>query len=306
MKTSILAFAVIGGWAVCASAQNTDTPATFTRERGVRAEFGRPVPAPRFVSPYSPLASYLGPFSPGRQYSLAYLALADMADPNEGGSAGSAANAISGGRQGQGLHFYRSPVRGVSAGGGFTDEIIGDIAHRAWGMSIGIGFGRFTLRVAHQNRHVAKVQLYDLAGNSLEAKNSLIAANVKFGWGTTYAAYSISRGWGAPPLFNPDNPYGAGLASIPSTDSRDVLLGVAVPVGRSLTLLASAIHRNDRNPANRDANQFAIGASYAVSRRTDFYAAYSHTQNLGGPGIALGSAARPTDNALNIGLRHAF
>ncbi|MCB2487475.1 porin, partial [Listeria monocytogenes] len=77
-------------------------------------------------------------------------------------------------------------------------------------------------------------------------------------------------------LFNPDNPYGASVASTSSTDSRDVLMGVAVTVSRQPTLLASFVRRNDRDPANNDARQLAVGATYAMSRRMDFYAAYSH------------------------------
>jgi predicted porin len=175
-------------------------------------------------------------------------------------------------------------------------------------MSLGVEMGPVTLRAAHQNRHVAKVRLYDLAGNNMEAKNSLIAANMHLGWGTAYAAYSANSGWGSSPLFNPDNPYSAAMASTPSTDSRDVLLGVAVPVGRSTTFLASFIHRNDRDRANRDANELAIGASYTLTRRTDFYAAYSYIRNLSIAGMPLSSsdARGHASSALNIGMRHAF
>jgi predicted porin len=98
------------------------------------------------------------------------------------------------------------------------------------------------------------------------------------------------------------------VASSPSTDSRDVLLGVAVPVGRSTTLLASFIHKNDRDRANRDANELAFGASYIVNRRTDFYAAYSFIQNISAAGIPRSSADAigRGSSALSIGMRHAF
>jgi predicted porin len=76
---------------------------------------------------------------------------------------------------------------------------------------------------------------------------------------------------------------------------------------RSTTFLASFIHKNDRDLANRDANQFAIGASYVVSRSTDFYAAFSRTVNTNGTGILIGGAARPSgSSAVNVGMRHAF
>jgi predicted porin len=205
--------------------------------------------------------------------------------------------------------YYGRSARGVTAAAAYgTDGFDGSPASRAWGMTVGFDLGPVTIRAAHQNRHVARIQLYDLAGNNLEAKNSILAANYRLGWGTAYAAYSVNRGWGSSPLFNPDNPYGAGVASTPSTDSRDVLLGVAVPLSRSTTLLASFIHKNDRDLSNRDVNQLALGATYAVTRRTDFYAAYSHIQNTGVAGVTVDKVhTRGASNSvINVGMRHAF
>ena len=140
----------------------------------------------------------------------------------------------------------------------------------------------------------------------MDAKNSIIAAHVDLGPMKAYAAYSASRGWGTSPLWNPDNPYGAALAS-PSADSRDVLVGLAMPVSRRTTLLSSFIRKNDRGLANRDADQLAFGATYAKSRHTDFYAAYSHTQ-LRQEGLEMAGdvVASRGSSALNMGMRHAF
>jgi len=176
---------------------------------------------------------------------------------------------------------------------------------RSWGMTVGVDYGALSLRGAHQNRHVADIRLFDQTGVSFDAKNSLAAANYRLAWGTAYAAYSASRGWGSSPLYNPDNPYSANIASIASNDSRDMLAGVAVPVTRSTTFLASYIHKNDRELANRDANQLAIGASYVLSRRTDFYAAYSHIRNINNSSYA-DAGLRSASSAINIGMRHAF
>jgi predicted porin len=144
-------------------------------------------------------------------------------------------------------------------------------------------------------------------GNNTEVKNSIIAANLRLGKATAYAAYSISRGWGSSPLWNPDNPYSASMATTPSTDSRDILVGFALPIGPT-TFLASYILKNDRDPANRDAHQVAFGASYAISRRTDFYAAFSRITNINGAGYTVGNASAPGrgNSAVNIGMRHAF
>lgn len=250
-------------------------------------------------------------FTLGRQYNLEYLSLADVGDPFHTGTAGRASNLVgrNGLRANDNVRYYSSSMNGLSTGGSWTVDTLGadPLADRAWGMTVGVDMGAFSLRAAHQNRHVAQVRLFDLVGSSMDAKNSLIAANLRTRWGTAYAAYAANRGWGSSPLYNPDNPYGAGVASTSSTDSRDTLVGVAVPVTRSTTFLASFIHKNDRDLANRDANQFAVGASYVVSRKTDFYAAISHTVTTNGNGVLIGGAAHPSgSSAVNIGMRHAF
>lgn len=258
----------------------------------------------------SPLGGIEG-FTLGRQYNLEYLALADVGDPFHAGNAGRASNLVgaSGMRADNNVRYYSAQSGGLSTGSSWTVDTLGGdpLGDRAWGMTVGADMGAFSLRAAHQNRHVAQVHLYDLAGANMDAKNSLIAANLRMRWGTAYAAYAANRGWGSSPLYNPDNPYGAGVASTSSTDSRDTLMGVAVPLSHATTFLASFIHKNDRDLANRDANQFAVGASYVVSRKTDFYAALSHTITTNGNGLLVGGAAHPSgSSAVNVGMRHAF
>jgi predicted porin len=291
-----------------------NTSAVFTVESEVELDTGRTDQAARLFGgqAYVGLAGDFGALTLGRQYNLEYLALTNVGDPFRGGMAGSATNLVgySGKRVDNSIQYYSAHVNGVSAGAsyGLREDISDSWSNRAWGVTVGFERGPLTLRAAHQNRHVANIHLFDQAGTNMDAKNSILAANLKMGWGTAYAAYSASRGWGSSPLFNPDNPYGAGLTSTPSTDSRDVLMGVAVPMSRATTLLASYIHKNDRNLANRDANQLAVGATFVMSRRTDFYAAYSHIQNTNGAGYTVGNAsARGSgSSAVNIGMRHAF
>ncbi len=256
------------------------------------------------------LAGRFGALTVGRQHNLEYETLQDVGDPFRAGMAGSATNLIgTGGRSLDDTVIYRAKVRGVTAGASWTrGKLDSSKAGRAWGMSLGISHGALTLRIAHQNRNVAKVHRVNDTGLTMAAKNSIIAANLRLGWGTAYAAYSASRGWGSSPLFNPDNPYGASMADNDSTDSRDVLVGLAVPLGHATTLLASVISKNDREPANRDARQFAIGATYAVSPRLDFYAAWSRIENTNGASYSVGNASgRGSGNsAVNVGMRHAF
>lgn len=287
--------------------------AIFALEAGVQLDTGRSDQGGVLFGrqAYVGLKGKRGTVTVGRQFNLEYVALADVGDPFHGGMAGNAGNLIgnSGRHVDNSINYYSAEVSGVSAAASYgAGEVAGDPpANRAWGISVGIERGPLMIRAAHQNRNVARVAPATPMGNNMDAKNSILAANVRVGVATAYAAYSVSRGWGSSPLFNPGNPYGASMATTPSTDSRDVLIGLALPCGPT-TLLASYIRKNDRDLANRDANQVAVGATYALSRRTDFYASYSRITNRNGAGYTVGNAssAGSGTSALNLGMRHGF
>ncbi|MEN3276344.1 MAG: hypothetical protein V7631_2134 [Massilia sp.] len=289
------------------------TAAVFALETAVQPDTGRADDGDRASrrQAWVGFAGEFGTLTIGRQYNLQYLALTDVADPFKGGMAGSAGNLIGGGRRvDNSVQYYGAFARGLSAGASYAvkRKIDTSPAGRAWGMTVGFEHGPLTVRAAHQNQSAVRVQFNSKTSNDTVARNSILAANLRMGWGTAYAAYSLSRGWASSPLFNPDNPYSAGIARTPSSSSRDVLVGMAVPLTQGTTFLASYIAKDDRDLANQDANQFAIGASHAVSRRTDFYAAYSHIRNRNGAGYTVGNASsRGSGNsAFNVGMRHAF
>jgi len=324
MRMSIVAVAVLGGSAACASAQNESAPARVVDAAAIQevvcaadclvelqlAARTDTVPAASSIFTVETVGELeraaargqQGTLTIGRQYNLDYTTLNDVGDPFHGGLA--AQSAPRGERADDSVAYEGRFANGLTTGAKWgKGDVDGSPSGRAWGMSVGINLGPLNIRAAHQNRNVAKVTRYDQVDISMAAKNSIVAANMRFGWGTAYTAYSASRGWGNSPLFNPDNPYGAGIASTRTTDSRDVLMGVAVPVSHSTTLLASYIRRNDRDPANNDARQLAVGATYAVSRSMDFYAAYSRIQHLAGVNVGV----KPGNGAsLNVGMRRAF
>jgi predicted porin len=300
---------------------NGHTSVVYGLEAGVQLDTGNSDQGGRLFGrqAYVGVKGDAGAVTVGRQQNLEYSALTDVGDPFKGGTAGSATNLIGTGgrREDNSIHYYSNAVHGVTAAASYSrdessDQTVGSGAlamtgNRAWGMSVGFESGPWVIRAAHQNRSVAGVAPATAMGNSLDAKNSVLAANMRMGFGTAYAAYSVSRGYASSPLWNPDNPYSAAIASTPSTDSRDMLVGMAVPVG-GVTMLASFIRKNDRDLANRDANQMALGATYALSHRTDFYAAYSRINNRNGAGYTVGngSSRGAGSSAVNVGMRHAF
>jgi predicted porin len=69
--------------------------------------------------------------------------------------------------------------------------------------------------------------------------------------------------------------------------------------------MASFIRKNDKEVANRDADQWAIGYSYALSKRTSTYVAYAKIKNKNGAGYTVGNntEAGSGDKAFNLGLK---
>ena len=96
-------------------------------------------------------------------------------------------------------------------------------------------------------------------------------------------------------------------AGVTSVDSRDYMIGTTVPFGAN-SLMASYIHRNDRLAINRDADQFAIGYNYMLSKRTTLYAVYARINNKRGALYTVGTAveAGTNDRGMDFGLRHVF
>ncbi|WP_229262858.1 porin [Duganella radicis] len=170
--------------------------------------------------------------------------------------------------------------------------------NRAYGATIGYEKGRASISITHQR----KENMLDATGTTpavdQSARNTLVAANVDFGRFIGYAAYGLSKG-DSSLLWDQNNLYGAVARRDPLNNSRDVLVGVSVPMGAT-TFLASYIHRDDRGLADHDANQFALGASYAFSRRTKVFTSFTTIQNRS---VRTGGG---NDRAVNFGLKHAF
>jgi len=91
---------------------------------------------------------------------------------------------------------------------------------------------------------------------------------------------------------------------VTTEDSRDSMLGISAPFG-ALSLLAAYIHHSDRLISQANANYWELGATYSLSKRTNFYASYSTIHN--GANGAVGSGVAGADISwLNAGIRHLF
>lgn len=285
--------------------------AIFAIEGGVENDTGRSEEGRLFGrQAWVGLDGRWGALTLGRQYNLQYETLAEVADPFHGGLAGTATNLMgfTTKRYDNALK-YRTPAGGRWSAGAiysFGESDYSTARNKAYGAAIGFADGIFNIRIAHQRKRnpidaVGTTQPVDLS-----ARNTLVAANVKLGSATVFAAYGVNRGLGSSP-WDPSSPYGALTLATPSTYSRDVLAGLSYTSGRA-TYMASVIHKDDRSPANQDADQAGIGVVYALSRRTALHASFAHIRNRNGAPYTAGTASEvgKGNRALTFGLRHAF
>ncbi len=276
--------------------------AVFTLEAGVQSDTGRSDQAGQLFGrqAFVGLDSRYGMLSAGRQYNLQNQAISDVADPFEAGMAGSATNLMgyTSARIDHTVRYTSPEMHGLTliAMLGLAEQE----GRRSLGLSAGYVRGPLTLRLARQS-------LAARTDGAANANNTILAGNYNFRVLSAYASYGRNTGAGSSPFLNPDNPYGAALAPASSSDSRDLLLGVAVPWGRT-TVLLSFIGKDDRDPANRDAQQLALGAVYSLSKRSTLYAAYAQIRNHNGAPYTVGNSteAGSGNRALNLGLRHTF
>ena len=119
------------------------------------------------------------------------------------------------------------------------------------------------------------------------AKTTLLGGTYDFGVVKMHAAYAWDKGTG-------------------TTDQRDGLIGVTVPVGGAGAFLASYIKKTDKATANSDASQIAIGYTHDLSKRTALYTSYSRVSNDSAAKYANAAVAGATVKLLDFGLRHKF
>jgi predicted porin len=228
------------------------------------------------------LSGDFGTVALGRQLSPHYLALVDV-DPFKTGLSGNSQNLITSPTRMSNTIKYTSPSwTGFIAelAYGLGETIGNNTANRQFGGSIGYANGPVVVKLAHHG--------IDDATGTDRSKNTLLAGVWNFNVATANIAVNRLRGLGA-------------------IDSRDYLIGTSVPFGPS-TVLLSYIRKDDRSALNRDAHQWALGYTYATSKRTNFYTSFGRITTDNGTPYTVGTAidAGSGDEAFNIGVRHLF
>lgn len=254
-----------------------------------------------------------GTLTLGRQYTPWYNTLSKVADPFAAGYAGSAKNLFPANTRTSNTVVYASPsFNGFDADVAYTfgENADSNKIGRQIGASAGYSNGPLNARFAYNNTDNTQFEIGS-------ARNYLLAANYDFAVVKAYVAYGVNKGYNstiannavqnANGSFATRNAFG-GVDAPFSRDSNNILVGATVPVGTAGTVMASFIRTNDKDVANADADQWALGYSYALSKRTSTYASYAKIKNKNGAGYTVGNNSNvgTGDKAFNVGVRHSF
>lgn len=225
----------------------------------------------------------LGTVSVGRQFNFGYETLRDIADPFAAGTAARANNltvdAFTFGGTSNLVKYVSPSISGLTFGASFAkaDDVAGEPRTVAFNGTYVAG--PMTAAVTHTTM--------TLVGEKL--KSTLVAGSYDFKIAKAHAAFGMNKIDGL-------------------VDTRDYILGASYPVMAGTKLMASYVRTDDRMGGNFDADQFGIGLTHSLSKRTDVYAAYARISDDNGAGYTVGnnSDIGVGNKGLNIGLRHSF
>lgn len=137
-------------------------------------------------------------------------------------------------------------------------------------------------------------------GNAL-AKHSMIVGSYDFGVAKLAGMYAQDK-----------------LSNLDGTDAGKLeawMLGVTVPVGPG-AILGSYTQSKNKDVAGTTSKQYAIGYTYALSKRTNLYTSYAHITNgantFAAVGDATGNNSAPagsngmSSSGFALGIRHQF
>jgi predicted porin len=287
--------------------------AVFTLEGGIKGDTGESDVAgstfnrQSFVGLVSKSA---GSLTLGRQYTPWYNAFVQVGDPFQAGLSGSAKNLFPAGginvRNSNSVLYKTPSMNGVTAEVFYAfGEQKESSTGRQLGASIGYQNGPLNARLAYNTRNNDTVANNVVTGRD-NGRNTLLAVNYDFKVAKAYFMFGSNKGLNS--IAYPNGAAYTATAVAPSTDSRNWLLGATVPVSAAGSLVASWSSSDDRQAANRDADQYAVGYLHSLSKRTTAYLSYGKINNKNGASFTVGNNAESGsgDTAYNIGVRHTF
>ncbi|BBQ02424.1 porin (plasmid) [Burkholderia sp. SFA1] len=126
---------------------------------------------------------------------------------------------------------------------------------------------------------------YNAVGNDTQ-RATTFGGNWDFSLFRMYGAYAFNRGTGA-------------------LSTRDMSIGVRVPIGPAARFMASWVRKSDHSKEEANANMFGVGYTYALSKRTTLYASWAQLANDENASYMV---TRPgaTWRTFNAGIQHYF
>jgi len=254
-----------------------------------------------------------GQLTIGRQYTPLYLAQSQVADPFGAGYAGSIKNlfpsAGANTRVSNALVYSTPVMEGFSADALYAlgEQAGSSTAGRQFGFGLNYAQGPLNARLVYNNKNNDTAAVGATPAKIQDTgRNTMFAANYDFKVIKAYFAYSADKGVNSAQI-PVANAFGYAVAPKASLDSNDVLIGATIPAGNG-SIMTSYIRKNDKTVNNQDADQWAVGYLYSLSKRTQTYVAYAKIKNKNGAGYTVGNnnEAGSGDKAFNVGLRHAF
>lgn len=149
-------------------------------------------------------------------------------------------------------------------------------------------------------------KLSGLEGSNAANKTTQVFGSYDFQVAKVSAYFSQNKA----DFINANSTIGTGVGS---TDSREYMLGLTAPMGPG-SVLASVSRYQDRNVANLDATQVAVGYTYNLSKDINLYTSYAHIKNNSQQTFSVGNntysgyAPIPggSSNGFDVGMRYLF
>jgi predicted porin len=271
--------------------------ALFVLETGIAADRGGFNQGNGFArQSFVGLQGDFGTLTLGRQYTSYFLTLNQVADPFASGLAGNAQNLMlppSGTtaitttdraiRMDNAIKYATPLFENFSAeiAYGFGEVAGNSDASRVITGSVGYDSKPLNVRLAYYEKNNAT--------DTASLKSTMLAANYDLEFAKIFAAYA-------------DNDW------VGQTKTRNYLIGATVPFGAH-KFIASYIRADGRGVyAANDADQWGIGYTYSLSKRTNLYAAYGYISNDGAATYTIGNNSEngSSNKAFNLGVRHVF
>jgi predicted porin len=243
--------------------------------------------------------SHWGELRLGRQYNPIRPAL-ESVNPFEIGLAGNILNIFDahGERADNTVNYQTPKISGFSAQAAYSfgQNATQDLG-RQRGVSANYANGPVYVVLAYHNTNTLNSTTTPTAETG-DKHTTMLGGVYNFGILKAHAAYAQNKGENA--------------TGVTNLDSKDMMVGVTVPVGGAGKFLASYMRKKNDLISNGDSKLWAIGYTYDLSKRTDLYASYGKMDNDSGvnrtlASSALGAIANGADpSTFNIGMRHKF